>query len=442
MTELWLNFKDNDGKDQRVQVAGDVFTIGRHSTNDLCIPNGKLSREHVRIERLGADFSISDCGSSNGTTINGSPLTERTALKAGDRLNLGGGIEIDVVHTSEDQFIPASTEEAENESSAMESDSDIVGETEGSAGYGSEVAASSGGGGIPTIVFIAAPILGVVILVLLGGMVYLASSGDSDKPLPGNDNDFVYSTNRDRDKPPKNREDPPSNDASPNNRNVNDPPPTNTAPPVNSDITASPVPVDLSDSAKCEQRGASFLRSIAQNDPKAFLTGEQAQIINNRIKQISSSPAIADNIASARRNASQIKTLASSKNLKPQLLASAALAKLGTSKGDTLQAAKDMADTLDKLGTQIGSELANDSLLLIAAYDQGTAGDYMKMRNMLQDLATKSTASSREVRTIWFLHKNGKITDSEYNFALQFLAIGVITQNPKDFGVNAEPLVL
>jgi hypothetical protein len=101
-----------------------------------------------------------------------------------------------------------------------------------------------------------------------------------------------------------------------------------------------------------------------------------------------------------------------------------------------------MADTLDKLATQIGSELANDSLLMIAAYDQGAGGDFMKMRNMLQDLATKSPDSARTIRTIWFLHKNSKITDAEYDFALNFLAIGTITQNPKDFGVNAEALTL
>jgi hypothetical protein len=64
------------------------------------------------------------------------------------------------------------------------------------------------------------------------------------------------------------------------------------------------------------------------------------------------------------------------------------------------------------------------------------------MRNMLQDLATKSPESSRAIRTIWFLEKQGKITPAEFEFALRFLAIGTITQNPKDFGVNAEALAL
>jgi hypothetical protein len=437
MTELWLKFKDEKGEDQRVLVDGEKFTIGRHSSNDLSIPNGKLSREHVKIDRFAGVFVVSECGSSNGTTINDKELKDPVAFKNGDKLNLGGGIEIQIEMISDDPNATPPGGEAGDEGLDEGGEEAAAAAAPGTASGGSSTP-SAGGSGIPTSIFYIAPILGVMILVLLGGIVYFASSGD--KPKPDNDNDFVYSTNRDNDRPPKNHDDP-GNTTKPN-KTSDDPTAPNNGPSTNADPVSSPATVNLSDSAKCEQNGAAFLRRIAQNEPKAFLTGEQAQIINGKIKQIGSSSAIVDNINSARRSAAQIKTLAASKNLKPQLLATAALAKLGTSKGDVLQTAQEMADTLDKLSTQIGSELANDSLLMIAAYDQGAGGDFMKMRNMLQNIATKSTESSREIRTIWFLHKNGKITDSEYNFAVQFLAIGAITQNPKDFGVNTEALVL
>src|SRR5688572_384834 len=119
-----------------------------------------------------------------------------------------------------------------------------------------------------------------------------------------------------------------------------------------------------------------------------------------------------------------------------------AVAKLGGNRGDVVQAAQGMADVLDKLSVQLGNEFGEDSLLIIAAYGQGAAGDTMKMRNMLQDLANKFPESSRAIRTIWFLQKNGKITQSEFDSALSFLAIGTISQNPKEFGVNAEALTL
>src|SRR5690606_38149458 len=143
---------------------------------------------------------------------------------------------------------------------------------------------------------------------------------------------------------------------------------------------------------------------------------------------------------SAKQNAAQIRTLASERSLKPQLLAVAAVARLGTKTGDVVATAKTMAEVLEKLNIQIGSELADDCLLMIAAYEQGAAGETMMMRNMLQALANETNESSRTIRTIWFLEKRGKITPAEFERALAFLAIGTIAQNPKDFDVNTEAL--
>jgi hypothetical protein len=198
----------------------------------------------------------------------------------------------------------------------------------------------------------------------------------------------------------------------------------------------------LGETAKVEQNGGVFLRQIAQNNPRAFLTGEQAKTVSAKVKQLSGSSALVDNLKNAQKNAAALKSLAASKNLKPQFLAVAAIAKLGGSRGDVLQTAQGMTNVLDKLSTHLGNELADDSLLVIAAYAQGAAGDFMKMRNMLQDLANKSPQSSREIRSIWFLQKNGKISQAEFENALSFLAIGTLAQNPKDFGVNTEALSL
>ena len=54
--ELYLNFTNEDGEDERIAVKREKFFIGRHSENDLCIPNPKLSREHIQIERLSDTF--------------------------------------------------------------------------------------------------------------------------------------------------------------------------------------------------------------------------------------------------------------------------------------------------------------------------------------------------------------------------------------------------
>ena len=150
------------------------------------------------------------------------------------------------------------------------------------------------------------------------------------------------------------------------------------------------------------------------------------------------SSALADNINAVKKSSSQIASMATAKDLKPQLLAVAVLTKLGNGRGDVIQTAQTMAEVLGKLRTPIGNELAEDVLLMIAAYHQGESGSIGKLPTTLQGM--KSQIDARKVRTIWYLQTNGTITQGEFDFALQFLAIGTIAQKPSDFGVKADPL--
>lgn len=434
MPQLWLKFKDENGNEQRVAVEGELFTVGRHSSNNLTVTDSRLSREHICIELVSGDFVVSDSGSSNGTTINGAKLGGQTNLKDGDLLDLGGGLQISVE-------IDAAVEEPSY--APPEADVDLPGQSQASpAVYAPAAAAVPASDGIPTSFFILAPVLGIMVLVIVGGVMFIFFR-DTGPAGRDNDNEVVYSDGDD-DTPATEDDDTPKPP-------LKSPTPSTGGTPSNSGTTATPSTgpggtdtptTNLSETAKIEQNGAAFLRRVAQNEPKAFLTGDQAQKVNAKVKQIGKSSALADNINAARKNSAQIKSLAVSKNLTPQFLAVAAITKLGSGRGDIMQAAASVADVYDKLATQIGSELGDDALLMVAAFDQGAAGDTMKMRNMLQDLANKSNEGVRTIRSIWFLQKNGKITQGEFDRALNFLAIGTITQNPKEFGVNAEALTL
>lgn len=426
MTELLLNYRDENGEDVSVRVEGDRFTIGRHTTCDLCIPNACLSREHLKIERFGDVFVVSDLGSSNGTRLNGSTLDAPVGLKDGDALELGGGLkmgiqlESDAPTESTPEAAPASLESA------------------GAAAVTPPVPATADSSGIPIGLFIIAPVLLLIVIVFTAGAIFLLSSGGTSA---GNDtHDIAEDYEDDEPRPKANDDESPETDSKPSPTAK-----TNTqTDAVNSTGTSNLntlPPGELTEIGKVERHGSAFLRKIAHNDPKAFLTTDQARRVSEKTKQLSGSAALAANIALTKKNAAQIRSLAAEKNLKPHFLAVAAITKLGNSRGDILQTARGMTEILDKLGTQIGNELAEDSLLVIAAYGQGEAGDFMKLRNMLQDLSTKSSASAREIRTIWFLEKNNKISAAEFDRALTFLAIGAITQNPKDFNVHSEALV-
>jgi pSer/pThr/pTyr-binding forkhead associated (FHA) protein len=72
------------------KMAGDVFTIGRGKSCDFVIESNRVSREHVRVMREGADFVLEDLNSSNGTFFG--PAKEkvtRRKIKDGDEFTLG-----------------------------------------------------------------------------------------------------------------------------------------------------------------------------------------------------------------------------------------------------------------------------------------------------------------------------------------------------------------
>lgn len=433
MVELWLNFTDEKGEPKRVLVEKEKFAVGRHSENDLSIPNGKLSREHVKIERFGDVCVVSDCDSSNGTTLNGEDLSEPVALKNGDRLNLGGGLEIEVELVSDDPN--AANPPANDDENSAEAEAETDSQASAAAGSKS-VSASSSGGSIPTSFFYLAPLFGVLILLFAGG-IFFVFRGKGETDIVKNNGGFYYSTdsNTEIDSPPGGKsKTTPTPDEKPSPVSGN-----GFATPTPDAPNAQPTPQISDEREKVKQTAALFLRRVAINDPNAFLTNKQTEIVGPKINQLKDSPALADNLKSAKQNSARIAEIARGKNLKPEFLATAALAKLGNQRGNVADTAQNISDVLYNLSIQIGNESAGDCPLILSAFEQGEAGDFLKMRNMLQSLANQFPGvSSTTIRTIWFLKENQKISDAQFDLGVRFIAVGTIMQNPSDFGVKAD----
>lgn len=420
MAELWLKFEDADRGPQRAQVNASPFVIGRHSECNLAIPDSRLSRKHAKIDRIGDFFVISDLGSSNGTLLNGKRLSEPATLSDGDRLSLGG-LELSVQLTGLKQHVSSAATPGKTAATT--------------AGKRTESPATKQNG-IPVWLLFAGPLAAAFLVLLAGVLVFIAVSRNSNAADDANSGQSNEISEAETDRPSRKKsDDQPVSDQETTSK-------TQTTPVTATPEAAAPTATPDSEEAKVEANAAKFLRRIAQNDPKAFLTAEQAKIVAAKTRQFSGSAALAENIKSARKNAAPLSSLAAAKNVKPLFLAVAAMTKLGNNRGDVLATAQSIADTLDKLTIQLGNELADDCLLTIAAFDQGAAGNTMKLRNQLQELATKLPQSSREIRTIWFLKKQGAITNAEFEMAVNFIAIGTITQNPAAFGVKAEALDL
>lgn len=406
MLELWLHFTDPSGATKRVRVDRSKFVIGRHADCDLAIQDSRLSRVHAQIEQFAGRWELSDVGSSNGTELGGVPVFDPVPIYDGNTFSLGGlQVRVEIAEPRVEAAAPAAP--VAEKSKAKPS-------------------AASAGASLPIGLILAIPVLALVLVSVAGGVAYLVISRDSrvvvaqndDDPIVEDDDSPVNTKNPDADKTPA-----PST-------------PSNSGP----SNLPTPTPANLSETAKIEINGAAFLRKIAENDPKGFLTTDQAKRVSAKVKQLSSSSSVADNLKSAKANGAKIKELAEKRGFNPLFLSVAAVTNLGNSRGDVVKAAETVADVYAKLLIHIGTERGDDCLLLVAAYDQGKNGETMKMRNMLQNLATEVSESPRTVRTIWFLEKRQKISPAEFDRALTFLAIGTISQNPGDFGVKTDAL--
>jgi pSer/pThr/pTyr-binding forkhead associated (FHA) protein len=77
--------------DERLVLGSDPVTIGRATESTITVDDTRVSRSHATVGRGRTGWTITDTGSSNGTTLNGRRLAANAAqpLKAGDLIGVG-----------------------------------------------------------------------------------------------------------------------------------------------------------------------------------------------------------------------------------------------------------------------------------------------------------------------------------------------------------------
>jgi hypothetical protein len=83
-----LKVRDPDGRLRDVVVGAGGLTIGRAEDNDVVARDVRVSRHHGRIVGRRGTLVYMDLGSTNGSKVNGEPVTE-VVLGIGDRLEVG-----------------------------------------------------------------------------------------------------------------------------------------------------------------------------------------------------------------------------------------------------------------------------------------------------------------------------------------------------------------
>lgn len=96
-TRYSLRFESGDKKGEMVPIGPQGLTIGRKDGNGLRIADPSVSGNHARIEVEAGGLKVVDLGSTNGTRVGTSRVTE-SKLQPGDTLYLGN-VKFEVVAT-------------------------------------------------------------------------------------------------------------------------------------------------------------------------------------------------------------------------------------------------------------------------------------------------------------------------------------------------------
>ena len=77
-----------DGTAQHIRLDRERLTIGRRPDNDVFLPQAAVSGEHAAVVTILDDSFLEDLGSTNGTLVNGKPITKHF-LRDRDEIDIG-----------------------------------------------------------------------------------------------------------------------------------------------------------------------------------------------------------------------------------------------------------------------------------------------------------------------------------------------------------------
>jgi pSer/pThr/pTyr-binding forkhead associated (FHA) protein len=94
-----LTIRSDSGEKTSHDLVEESMTIGRSPENFICLDDISVSSRHAELTMVGEVCHLKDVGSTNGTLVNGEPITVAVQLRAGDRVRFGkveGYYEIEV----------------------------------------------------------------------------------------------------------------------------------------------------------------------------------------------------------------------------------------------------------------------------------------------------------------------------------------------------------
>lgn len=410
--EASLTFIDHDGRTRSVAVDARYFSIGRTPENNLQIADSNLSRQHALIERFDSFLQITDCGSQNGTTVNGAPISGAVELRHDDVITLGGAIDLQVsLRAAAPAPIVTPTTTTAASSSTHHASVTVSSPVSAPAPWWLSISVLAA--------------LGAALVFILGAAITLFIVSRPERSAPEQNDTEEETVVAD------------TNTATTNEAAAAD---TTSTIASNSVAAVDNVSQNSAGLERVEAAAEQVMRRVS-TDSKDYSFSEKAvRDVAQKIELYRAAPTpVRDALGALQKDGSSIAAAARNEGIaQPYLVLYAALAVAdgGRTERDAALVARRILPDLIALRTTLGDD-QDSSLLVIAAYPEGVGTKKShpllgRMRRVIREPVTQ--------RNVWYLHEHGGLNAEAYDLVIRFLALGVIAQNPAEFGVNTQPL--
>jgi len=189
-----------------------------------------------------------------------------------------------------------------------------------------------------------------------------------------------------------------------------------------------------------ESDAKEVVRRISRDSrPYSFSEGA-LEDIQTRVRDHSQSSHLSHSLLELQENAEAINVKAEKEGLSPNLVALVALSLTkGGENGDPVSTVARVLPSLALLNKMFGSNEADACLILIAAFREGAG---TKRSHPLLRRMNKAVSNPLTERNIWYLHDRNVVTDDAYYLVVDTIAYGILARNPRQFGLDNDPLNL
>lgn len=396
--KITLTFMGSESHLQQLEVKSTRFTIGSGADNDLVIDDQGLSRRHILIETWEGIVRLSDCGSDEKIFVNGKRLIDTSVLHDGDHISTATGylIKVGIQNVDSEPVAQVLPEHSEPGSigNVLQSRAAIFTSTP----------------------FIALAAVIIVLLIAVPCVIFLNrdkgnSNGRRAVSQDRQDQKSVTSTSLQPDSQP----------AASTVKNVS-----------GRGITTEQV----------EAAAVQFMRRISNDDhPYVFppYAIDSLEDLRKKVEQYSASPKMVADLNAIAANSGTIAAQARREGIEPGLVIYTAFAEASEERAadDPMATARRILPELLALRKTLGTESADKGLIVVAAYKTG--GGTKKSHPLIRTM-TRVVKNPLTDRNVWYLHNHEGLASEAYNFVINFLALGVIGENPHRFGVSAPPI--